>query len=112
MLSFQPGNLPAAGYGAHSSKSRGIGCTAKHLLKIRVFCVAILRKDLVLRSISVCPAVLSYCLPALNKEGARTHGRITYKAAAVAMAAALSAALLVGCGSTAASTRQRCREPS
>ena len=31
--------------------------------------------------------------------------RITYKkAAAVAMAAALSAALLVGCGSTAAST--------
>ena len=78
-------------------------------LKYGVFCVAILHaKDLVFYGVNfrVPCCSLPYCLPALNKERKQEHmKRITYKkAAAVAMAAALSAALLVGCGSTAAST--------
>jgi sugar phosphate isomerase/epimerase len=78
-------------------------------LKYGVFCVAILHaKDLVFYGVNfrVPCCSLPYCLQALNKERKQKHmRRITYrKAAAVAMAAALSAALLVGCGSTAAST--------
>jgi sugar phosphate isomerase/epimerase len=78
-------------------------------LKYGVFCVAILHaKDLVFYGVNfrVSCCSLPYCLQALNKERKQKHmRRITYrKAAAVAMAAALSAALLVGCGSTAAST--------
>ena len=34
-LIFQPGNLPAAGYGGKRPRSRGIGCTVKNLLKAR-----------------------------------------------------------------------------
>ena len=74
-------------------------------LKYGVFCVAILHaKDLVFYGVNfrVPCCSLPYCLPALNKERKQEHmRRITYKKAA---AVAMAAALLVGCGSTAAST--------
>ena len=109
-LSFQPGNLPAAGYGGRTAPDHEeLVVPQSTCLKYGVFCVAILHaKDLVFYGVNsrVPCCSLPYCLSALNKERKQEHMRkITYKkAAAVAVAAALSAALLVGCGSTAAST--------
>ena len=105
MLSFQPGNLPAVGTGAQAPDHEELVVPQSTCLKYGVFCVAILHaKDLVFYGVNfrVPCCSLPYCLPTLNKERKQEHmRRITYKkAAAVAMAAALSAALLVGCGPT------------
>ena len=76
-LSFQPGNLPAAGYGGKRPRSRGIGCTAKHLLKIRglLCCHSARKRPRFLRGQFPCALLFSPVLSPGFKQGkeAKTH---------------------------------------
>ena len=79
-LIFQPGNLPAAGYGGKRPRSRGIGCTVKNLLKARgLLCCHSACKGLVFSgpilvyAFFVSAVVLPCTAHRLYKKGSRTH---------------------------------------
>ena len=104
-LIFQPGNLPAAGYGGKRPRSRGIGCTVKNLLKARglLCCHSACKRPRFLVGLFWCTPFCVCGRPALYRPSVIIRKEAGYmrrinwkKPAAVAAALALSTALLAG----------------